>query len=308
MCKNSNTGKANWDDFRAFLAVARIGRLTVAARRLGMDHSTLSRRIAGLEAKLQIALFERSPAGFRITAAGRKLMTEAQQMENAVIRIQAHLEDEQRALSGPVRLTFPEGFSNGFFVSRLHLLRTACPELSVELIAEPSIVSLSKREADIAIMMDRPTRGPLVSRKLCDYEYGLYGSQSYLDAHPGIRSLADLPQHFIIGYIPDLLPTPAHDYLKDFLPGRDADFRASNILSQADAAASGLGLAVLPCFIAAQRPQLTRLLTAEVCFTRSYWLVAHEETRFPARTNRVKDFIIGQVRDHAALFRPSAIE
>lgn len=305
MCANSHTSELDWDDLRAFLAVARMGRLTVAARRLGLDHSTLSRRITALEAGLRVPLFERSPAGYKITEAGQKLAAEVQQMESAVIRIQTDVSAEVNSLAGPIRLTMPEGFSSSFFVRRLHLLPPQDAGIKIELIADPSIVSLTKREADIAIMMERPTLGPLVSRKLCDYEYGLYCSRDYLQSHEEIGSVADIDRHFVIGYIPDLLPTPAHDYLRDYLPHRDADLQVSNILTQVDATCHGVGVALLPCFIAAHHPELVRLLTPEIRFLRSYWIVTHENPRYRPRTAKVKEFIVEQAEAYRGRFRPS---
>lgn len=305
MCKNPYTFDLNWDDLRAFLAVARVGRLTVAARRVGLDHSTLSRRITALETSLRVPLFERSPAGYKITEAGERLAAEVQQMESAVIRIQTDVSVKGNSLAGPVRLTMPEGFSSNFFVRRLHQLPPGLAEIRIELIADPSIVSLTKREADIAIMMGRPTLGPLVSRKLCDYEYGLYCSRDYLQSHEAIHAASDIDRHFIIGYIPDLMPTPAHDYLRDYLPNRDADLQVSNILTQVDATCHGVGVALLPCFIAAHQPELVRLLPKEIIFRRSYFIVTHEEPRFRLRTERVKDFIVEQAEAYRGKFLPS---
>lgn len=306
MCANSHTPELDWDDLRAFLAVARMGRLTVAARRLGLDHSTLSRRITALEASLRVSLFERSPSGYKITEAGQKLAAEVQKMESAVIRIRTDVAAEVNALAGPLRLTMPEGFSSSFFVHRLNRLPPELAAVKIELIANPSILSLTKREADIAIMMERPTLGPLVSRKLCDYEYGLYCCRDYLQTHENIANVADMDRHFIIGYIPDYLPTPAHDYLRDYLPHRDADLQVSNILTQIDATCQGLGVALLPCFIADKHPQLVRLLTREISFVRSYWIVTHENPRYPLRTRSVKDFIVEQAEAYRTKFRPSA--
>lgn len=306
MCENTHTSELDWDDLRAFLAVARMGRLTVAARRLGLDHSTLSRRITSLEANLRVSLFERSPTGYKITEAGQKLAAEVQQMESAVIRIRTDVSAEVNALAGPIRLTMPEGFSSSFFVRRLYHLPAELTAVRIELIANPSILSLTKREADIAIMMERPTLGPLVSRKLCDYEYGLYCSRSYLQSHDNIAAPSDIDRHFVIGYIPDYLPTPAHDYLRDYLPHRDADLQVSNILTQVDATCQGLGVALLPCFIADNHPELVRLLTGDISFVRSYWIVTHENPRYPSRTRSIKDFIVGQVEAYRTKFRPSS--
>lgn len=128
----------------------------------------------------------------------------------------------------------------------------------IELIANPSILSLTKREADIAIIMECPTLGSLASRKLCDYEYGLYCSRSYLQSHDNIAAPLNTDRHFVVGYIPD------------YLPHRDADLQVSNILTQVDATCQELGVALLPCFIANNHPELVRLLTRDISFVRSY--------------------------------------
>lgn len=306
MCTNSHAGQLNWDELRSFLAVARMGRLTVAARSLGVDHSTLSRRIQALEARLGLQLFERAPSGYRITPIGEKVMEEVMQMEACATRIQAELSKEARSLDGPIRLSLPEGFSARFLLSRLPALRQSSPGISIELVADPGILSLTRREADIAIMMERPTTGPLISRKLCDYEYGLYGAAEYLERNPPLHRPEDMKAHRLVGYIPDRLPTPAHDYLREMVPGRHADLQISNILAQVDAVCLGLGLGLLPCFIASQYPTLERLLPRGIGFHRSYWLVTHELPRHPSRVNTVKKFITSQVAQAQALFRPPA--
>ncbi|RFC64478.1 LysR family transcriptional regulator [Fulvimarina endophytica] len=297
----------DWNNLNAFLAVARAGKLTLAARRLGVDHSTLSRRIAALEASLATSLFERSPNGYRMTEDGRRVLAEVQDMEDAVVRIQRDTDAAGGSIEGPIRLTMPEGFSTGFLVHHLAALKAEHPRLTVELIADPSIVSLGKREADIAVMMERPAQGQLVSKKLCDYEYGLYASRDYLASLSyGIASIADMNRSILIGYIPDRLPTPAHDYLAELLPGRQADLQVSNILTQVEATAAGLGLACLPAFIAGRRPELVRLLADDCRFERSYWIVTHANARYAARTRAVKDFLAGLVARNARFFRPSA--
>lgn len=305
MCKYSHSLNYNWDDLRAFLSVVRVGRLTGAARDLGLDHSTVSRKISNLENVLKVTLFERSPAGYKITEAGKRLAAEVEHMENAVFRIQEYIDNQNQQVAGPVRLTMPEGLSSSFFVHQLLKFQASHPGISVELIADPHIFSLTKREADIAIMMERPTQGPLVSRKLCDYEYGLYCSVNYLNTRPEIRSKDDIENHFVIGYISDLLPTPAHSYLKNFMPNREADLQISNILTQVEATVSGIGIAFLPCFMASRQPNLIRLLTDQISFMRSYWLVTHEISRHPMRTKAVKDFLIAQIENNEHLFKPT---
>ncbi|PLZ01512.1 LysR family transcriptional regulator [Burkholderia sp. WAC0059] len=306
MCKKSNVPREfDWNDLRAFLAVVRTGRLTVAALRLGIDHSTLSRRIVGLEEALDVRLFDRLPTGYVLTSAGESLVAEAEHVESLMIRIASQLPEEGARMRGAVRLATPEGFGTYFLARHVREFAEHHPEVTLEMISNPGIVSLTKREADIAVTMSRPEKGPLRARKLLDYEYGLYGSQAYLSRHPAPVERDDIRRHRLIGYIPDLLPTPAHDYLKEIIDDPSVDLQVSNILTQLSATLDGFGLCIVPCFMAAQHPELVRLLPGEVRFTRSYWLVTHSEMRAPARIRAMTTFLLESVETHRALFMPT---
>lgn len=205
----------DWDDLRFFLAVARSGRLTAAARRLGADHATVSRRITSLEESLKAKLFERRPQGYALTGHGEQLLAKAESMETEALAIQSEIGGADMALSGTVRIGAPDGFGSTFLAPRFAGFARAYPGLELQLIAMPRLLSLSKREADVAITLAPPKEGKVVARKLCDYRLGLYASQDYLDTMPPIAAAEDLFSHRIVGYIDDLIFTPELDYLDE---------------------------------------------------------------------------------------------
>lgn len=305
MCANPRGPDFDWNDLRSFLAVVRAGRLTAAAQQLGVDHSTLSRRITSLENALQVRLFDRLLTGYVLTEAGHSLVGEAERIEAVAIRISSDLMDAKTQMSGPVRVATPEGFGTYFVAHHLQELALRHPEVSVELIADPGVVSLARREADIAVTMERPDAGPLRAQKLTNYEYGLYGSEQFLAEHGGGADL-DYDGVRLIGYIHDIIPTPAHDYLSELIAGRRADLQISNIITQLSATLSGYGLCILPCFMAARHRTLRRLAPERIRFTRSYWLVTHVDVRAPARAKAIVEFLQDLVRKDRALFLPTA--
>jgi DNA-binding transcriptional LysR family regulator len=297
----------DWNDLRAFLAVVRAGRLTAAAQSLQMDHSTLSRQIGRLETALKTRLFERRPAGYVLTIAGEWLAKEAEAIENLTIGIQSQLTDQVLGLAGSVRIGGPEGFGTSFLAPRLGQLSSQHPELEVELIANPRVVSLSKREADLAVTNFCPKEGRLYASKLTDYELGLYASSRYLDEHPPICCSSDIEAHTFISYIPDILPTFAHDYLHEIGRKIAPRIRISNILTQMSAVLGGAGLCILPCFMTNGEPGLVRLFSDEIRVFREFWLVVHSDLRDIARVRTAADFICHQVRAERHLFLPHTL-
>lgn len=250
----------DWSHLRFFLAVARTGRLTTAAAQLATDHATVSRQIAALEQALSARLFERSPRGSVLTTAGEQLLAHVEQMENVAARIQNDIAGSDLALSGAVRIGAPDGFGSSFLAPRIGELCRRYPALDVQLIAMPRIFSLSKREADIAIGLTRPTEGRLVARKLTDYHLHLYASRTYLASHPPIEKPDDLADHVMIGYIPDLIFTPELDYLPQVPADLKVRLTSSNLIAQMRATAAGTGICVIPDFLVADEPDLVPVL------------------------------------------------
>jgi DNA-binding transcriptional LysR family regulator len=292
----TNVTDFNWNDLRAFLAVARTGRLTAAAARLGADHTTVARRIAALEGALGARLFDRSPQGYALTAQGERLLPSAEQVESLTLRAAGQVGAADQTLTGAVRIGAPEGFGSYVLAPLMVRLADRHPQLEIQLLAIPGVVSLSKREADIAVTLSPPREGRLVSRKLTDYGLGLYAAPAYLDVRPPIRTRADMAGHRFIGYIGDLLYAPELDYMQ----APDVDIRvalqSSNLIAQLQAALAGAGLCVLPDFIAAREPGLKRVLPRDVGLQRSLWLVVHADLKSLARIRAVMSMILEEVR------------
>lgn len=292
----------DWNDLQSFLAMARAGRLTVAARRLGVDHSTLSRRISTLEDALQVRLFERRPVGFVLTPEGEALLGDAEEIESLTVRMSARLRAETTHLTGNVRIGTPEGFGTYFLAPHLAKLSEKHPDLNIELVANPRSFSMSKREADIAISMARPSQGRIYARKLVDYGLGIYASERYLETRPAIQSKEHLQFHNWIGYVEDLMWTAELDYLPMVERNIQPRLHISNVISQLTAIAGGAGLGVLPHFMARHYPTLSRVLPHEVSLTRSYWLITHPDTHDLARVKACSTFLTEQAASLGAEF------
>lgn len=204
----------SWDDLRFFLAVSRAGTLSSVSQTLGVDHTTVARRIERLERALNSKLFERRNTGYFPTVSGEKLLRTAENVESLIMAGESELADRDLSLTGVVRVGAPDGFGSFFLAPRLAEFCAANRELEIQLIATARVFSLSKREADIAIALAMPAQGRVVARKLTDYRLGLYAARSYLQSHGPIKSVGDLKDHLFISYIDEFLYTPLLDYVR----------------------------------------------------------------------------------------------
>jgi DNA-binding transcriptional LysR family regulator len=293
----------DWNDIRAFLAVARSGRLTAAAARLGVDHSTLSRRIAALEHSLKAKLFDRSPSGYSLTDPGRRLMPLAEEMERLALGAAEAVGGSAGLVEGVVRIGSPEGFGSYFLAPRIQKLKARYPKLVVQLVAASAVFSLAKREADVAISVSRPPAGRLLASKLIDYDLGLYAAPAYLAEGADIRGFDDLKGHRFVSYIGDLLHFPELDFLQQVVPGGTTSMESSNLVAQTRATLAGAGLCVLPAFLAREEPGLVRVLPDEVNLTRSLWLTVHQDLAELARVRAAVKFIKDEVEAARGLFK-----
>jgi DNA-binding transcriptional LysR family regulator len=292
----------DWNALKSFLAVARTGRLTAAAARLGADHTTVARRIDALEAALTAKLFWRSPTGYTLTSHGERLLSTAEAVESLALKAKGEVGEASLSVSGAVRIGAPEGFGSYFLARRMADLGRWHPDLEVQLVAMPATFSLSKREADLAITLKCPPKGRLIARKLTDYQLRLYGARSYLDGRAPISRRADLGGHRFIGYIEDLLYAEELDYLEALGGQVDVALKSSNLIAQLQATLAGAGLCILPDFIGAAEPSLVPVLSGEVRLTRTFWLVTHPDLANLARVQAVSAFIVEAVKQSKNLF------
>lgn len=290
----------NWDDVRIFLAVARAGQILGAARRLELNHATVSRRVAALEEALKAKLFRRLTTGSELTAAGERFLVVAERMEADMIAARAEIVGEDD-IAGTVRIGAPDGFGVTFLAPRLGELTAQHRDLAIQLVPVPRSFSLSRREADIAITVDRPAEGRLVAAKLVDYSLGLYASRAYAEANGLPRDSAELAGHRLVGYVPDLVISPSLDYAGEFSPAWHAGFSISSALGQVEAVRSGAGIGILHAFIARTHDELVPV-TGVPSIRRAYWLVYHESVRPMRRIQAVATFIAKAVERERGLF------
>ncbi len=293
----------DWNDVRAFLAVARSGRLTAAAARLAVDHSTLSRRIAALEHSLKAKLFDRSPSGYTLTDEGRRLLPIGEEMERLAIGAGEAVGGSSTSVAGTVRIGSPEGFGSYFLAPRIARLKALHPRLTVQLVAAPAVFSLARRDADIVVSVSRPPAGRLTVSRLIDYDLGLYAAPAYLQDAPAIASAEDLSRHRFVSYIGELLHFPELDFLQHVAPGGTTSVESSNLVAQLRATVAGAGLCVLPAFLAGQEEGLVRMLPEEISLTRSLWLTVHQDLAELARVRAAVGFIKDEVEKARGLFK-----
>lgn len=260
----------DWDDLRIFLAVAREESLSRAGRRLGMDASTMGRRVARLETALGRVLFAKTPQGYALTPEGTALIPHAEAAETA-----AHAAGEAltgAGLTGQLRIGAPDGCANYLLPQLAARMMRDHPGLEIQIVALPRVFNLSRREADMAIAVSRPRTGRATVQKIADYQLHLAGHQDYLRRHPPIRSRADLRGHSMIGYIPDMIFDRELDYLTE--TGADHAALTSNSVSvQLHAIRAGAGLGIVHDFAIPFAPGVQRVLADDISLRRSFWLL-----------------------------------
>ncbi|PDT18327.1 LysR family transcriptional regulator [Rhizobium sp. J15] len=280
----------NWDDVRIFLAVARTGQILAASKRLGLNHATLSRRLTSLEEALKTRLLIRRPTGCELTAEGEVFLASAERMETEMLAVQANLGHTDAAIAGTVRVGAPDGFGVSFLAPRMGRLIERHPELKIQLVPVPRSFSLSQREADIAITLERPQQGRLVSSKLIDYTLGLYASREYLASQGAPPDIDALKAHRRIGYVEDLIFTASLNFSGEVMRSWDAGFEISTAIGQTEAVRTGAGIGILHNYIARQYPELQRILP-DISIRRAYWTTYHETARDLLRVRSVADFL-----------------
>lgn len=291
----------NWDDIRIFLAVARAGQILGAARRLGLNHTTVARRLTALETALNTTLLTRRTNGSELTQAGEEFLLSAERMEAEMLAARAHVGDADVAISGTVRIGAPDGFGVTFLAPRLASLTARYPDLTIQLVPVPRSFSLSRREADIAITVDRPDQGRLIARKLVDYTLGLYAHARYLQEHGIPQSVEELGSHRLVGYVEDLVISPSLNYASDISRDWKPAFEVSSALGQVEAVKAGAGIGILHAFIAREHADLVPVLPERV-IRRSYWLAYHESARTLRRVTAVSGFISDLVESERSRF------
>jgi DNA-binding transcriptional LysR family regulator len=286
----------NWDDIKIFLEVARTERLTEAAKRLGLDASTVSRRLHKLEENLATKLFERTVDGHVLTSDGKQLLNSARQMEQNAQSALATIKNNNKQNSGCVRIGATEAFGSFFIAPHIITLQQQYPNIQVELLQFARFVKISRNEADIAITVEKPKSTSMIVTKLCDYKLQLYASRHYLENISQPITPLQLNHQQWVSYVDNLLFSDQLAYLKDILATQinqpvTPAFSSTSIISQYNAIKSGLGIGILPCFLAEQDRSLEKLCAPEISIIRSFYLVTHPESKRLSHVSTVWQYL-----------------
>lgn len=289
----------NWDDLRIFLAAARAGSLAGGGRALGIDTATVGRRIARLETSMRATLMVRSSGGIEMTAAGARLLKAASDADTAMRAV--FTEAKRDSAGGTVRLSAAEGFGTTIIAPALPDLRRQRPGLEIELAANPGFLSPATREVDIAITLSPSQDARLQAEPLADYQLALYAAPGFLARRGDIRSVADLGDVDIVGYVDDFIYAPELRYLDEIGISRRPALASSSIRAQREMIAAGGGVGVLPCFLA---DGLVRVCRRDTLLTRRWWTNTHRDIADTARIRAVKTWIRKLARDRRAALSP----
>ena len=291
----------DWSDLQTFLEVARELNVAAAAERLNVDVTTVRRRLAALQASTGLSLFVKNGRTLQLTNDGQRILSIALGMEDFEKGIARDVTDAARDLVGVVRVSTMEGFGSMYLAPRLSEFASKHPKLSIELVSSQHILNLADREADISLNMVRPQRGRLMVRKASQFGVGLYGAPSYLKKVGKPVQLSDLDDHFFVTYVDELVSVPHVRWLPDVVKEPRTRFTSTSIIGQYEAAVSGAGLAMLPHFMVARRPGLTRVMPAEINLVRDWWLVVHQDLQTVPRIRAVTDYITSVMRRDSKL-------
>jgi DNA-binding transcriptional LysR family regulator len=282
-----------WGDLRFFLAAVRAGSLGAAARELGVEHTTVSRRLAALEETLGSKLFVRTPDGLTLTAAGREVVPLAENVERTTQAIARATSAHDGRIEGTVRVTTSEAFS-GFLVKHFAELRARHPALVIEVLTGNQALDVARGEADIALRIMKTTQRDLIVKKVMDAGWSLYAADGYLAAR-GRPTRLDTPEalagHDVVGFDDAMSGVPGAEWLEAHAAGANVVMRGNSLVSVVNAVIAGFGISVVPCFLAEPEPTLQRLCP-EVLGSRPVTLVVHPDMAKVARVRAVIDFIV----------------
>lgn len=290
----------DWNDLTFFLNLARHRQLSAVGKRLKADSTTVGRRIRNLEAQLGAKLFTRTREGFVLTDAGQRLLIHAEGMEAKAREVEAAFGSGDEQLSGTVRVGTMEALGSLYLAERMALFHERHPDILIELVTASNWINLTKREADILISFPRPNGLRLTCEKIGEFQLRLYASHDYIARRGEPQDATELDHHDFIDYIGDLIQIPDVRWLSDVIRKPRVVFRSSSLVAQYHAVRAGIGIAMLPSFVAAHDPALLVVLDGRLSVKRDFWLSVHQDLQHTARIAEVSKFLKGIIQQDQA--------
>lgn len=288
----------DWDDLRYFLAVARAGSSSGAARELRVNQSTVVRRVEALERKLNLLLFNKKRDGYRLSHQGEALIGEAGAVETSVLALIRKASALDDALSGTLRVTAPEGMAMGLVPQLLEEFQRRHPAIQVDLVIEDRYSDLSDGKAEVALRAGPPGEGALIGRKLSDQSWAGYANHTYLARFGKPGGPEDLGNHRLVGFEGGIENITPARWLRQVAPQCEIASRSNSVLGLLLAAQSGLGLALLPCQIGDREPSLARVIDPQPGLTAGFWILTHPELQHRPKIRVFFDFMTREIRKY----------
>ena len=284
----------NWDDMRLFLAVARTGSISGAARQLGVQHSTVSRRMRSLEEKLGARLIERKKGGYELTLAGEKLRQSALRIEREMLGIDEALLGKDANLVGPLRVTAINNMASSVLMPMFARFSEQHPQVELHIIVSNMDASLAQREADVAIRLTNSPGETLIGNRLLTVASTIYGSREYLEK---IRQTNAEPRWIGVNCC-----VFHKTWTRQQCRHQSHHFYSDDTLLTLSAIKEGLGVSYLPCFLGDADPMLQRYCEPDSQHDLGLWLLLHPDLKHTARVLAFRDYMIQTIRQQRDLF------
>ena len=295
ICKNAHM-RPSADDLLVLLAVGRSGRYSTAAEELGLNHTTVSRRITALERAVGGRVLARAAGGWELTELGREALSAAEAIESAVHSLSGAREDP-RALEGVVRMSATDGFSAYIAAPAAAQVQRTHPRVAVEIVATTRRATQQRSGVDIEVVVGEPKVRRAKAIRLADYCLGLYASGDYLAEHGAPTSIANLSDFPLVYFIDSMLQVDDLDIATSFAPAMRESVTSTNVFVHVEATRAHAGIGLLPCFTADRHADLVRVLPDAVSIRLTYWLVTRAETLRRPEVAAVVDAIRDRVHD-----------
>ena len=274
----------NWDGLRFFLAVCREGSVTGAGKALGVNHTTVARRIAALEKGIGTRLFGHSRGGYEMTQAAENMYAQAMQMEEITQAIDRDVFGQDAELSGPLKLTVSHDVAERLLIHRLCAFRNTYPNIQLDLLTTTGLVDLAAREADIALRLTAKPPDYLVGREMLPMRHGIYGSPAYFEQ-------GDKPAKVILFRGNTEMP----EWVQQHFPDAEVAMSVDDVSTMALAVSNGMGLARMPCYVGDTEPSILRLDLELTPSTWGIWILSHVDLRSTARVRVAREFLIESI-------------
>lgn len=284
----------NWDDLRIFLAVARGGSISSGAKHLGVQHSTVSRRVRKLEREIGVRLFDKVPSGYVLTPSGEKLVHAADRMEREVLAVDGSLAGSDLRPSGLLRVTAIDNMATSILMPMFTAFSRAYPEVTLRLMISNADVSLARREADVAIRLTNTPPENLVGKRVATVSSAVYGGVDYLDS---LRREGGKPQWLGVeccGF--------HRAWTRGECEGQEPRFIVDDTLLTQAALREGMGVSILPCFMGDRDPGLARYSDPRPEWDLGLWILLHPDLKRTARVRAFRDFMTEVIQAQQEVF------